>query len=161
MIIVAAAVFHASSLNVTELQQAEATLRPLLGNGAATIFAVALVLAGFSSSLTASMAGGSIYAGIFSGPFDPDHSHSRVGVAITLVGAIVAILFLRDPFRGIIWSQIVLSVQLPWTIFVLVYLTSFRQVMGRFANDHPEKGLLWVIALVVAVLNVMLLFDSL
>lgn len=159
MILVAASVFYANSIPVTELPQAEATLRPLLGDAAATVFALALIFAGFSSSITAAMAGGSIFAGVFSEPFDLSDSHSRAGVAITLIGALVVIFFLRDPFQGIIWSQIALSIQLPWTIIGLIALTSSSKVMGRFANPPSHRVLLWATAAVVSVLNVMLLLQ--
>jgi len=161
MILVAASVFHANNVVVTELPQAEATLRPLLGNAAATVFAVALLLAGFASSITAAMAGGSIFAGIFMEPFDLKDSHSRAGVVITLTGALLAVFLLSDPFRGIIWSQIILSIQLPWTILGLITLTSSRTVMGKFANTLSEKLMLWATAIFVTILNVMLLVQFL
>ena len=159
MILVAAAVFSGSGTVVTELPQAEATLKPLLGNAAAAVFAVALLLSGFSSSITAAMAGGSIFAGIFREPFDPSDSHSRTGVAITILGGLLVIFFLQNPFQGILWSQIILSIQLPWTIAALIGLTSSSRVMGRFANPVSHKVLLWITALVVSFLNVMLLIE--
>jgi len=158
MILMAASVFFGTS-TVTELPQAQATLRPLLGNAAASIFAVALLLSGFSSSVTAAMAGGSIFAGIFREPFDPSDSHSRTGVIITILGALFLIAFLKNPFQGILWSQIILSIQLPWTILALIVLTSSSRVMGGFANPVSHKILLWTTALVVSLLNVMLLID--
>ena len=158
MILMAASVFFGTS-TVTELPQAQATLRPLLGNAAASIFAVALLLSGFSSSVTAAMAGGSIFAGIFREPFDPSDSHSRTGVMITILGALFLIAFLKNPFQGILWSQIILSIQLPWTILALIVLTSSSRVMGGFANPVSHKILLWTTALVVSLLNVMLLID--
>lgn len=159
MILVAAAVFFGGSTMVTELPQAQATLKPFLGNGAAAVFAVALVLSGFSSSITAAMAGGSIFAGIFREPFDPSDSHSRAGVAITILGALLIIFFLQSPFQGILWSQVVLSVQLPWTIAALIVLTSSSRVMGKFASPLSHKIPLWMTALVVSFLNVMLLVE--
>ncbi len=157
MIIVAASVFYSNGIVVTELPQAQATLRPLLGDLAATVFALALVFAGLSSSVTAAMAGGSIYAGIFMEPYDPADSHSRTGILITFVGALLILFFVRDAFSGIIWSQIVLSIQLPFTIFSLIYLTSSQKVMGKFANSLRDKLLLWAAAAIVSLLNVILL----
>jgi len=159
MILVAAAVFYRHGAVVTELPQAQATLAPLLGQAAATVFAIGLVLAGFSSSVTASMAGASIFAGIFSEPYDPADNHSRIGIAITLGGALLAIAFVTDPFRGLLWSQMALSVQLPLTIVAQIVLTSSKRVMGRHANPPFTKGVLWLVAMVVAVLNVLLLRD--
>jgi manganese transport protein len=105
------------------------------------------------------MAGGSIFAGIFREPFDPSDSHSRTGVAITILGGLLVIFFLQNPFQGIIWSQIILSIQLPWTIVALIVLTSSSRVMGKFANPSSHKILLWITALIVSFLNVMLLIE--
>ena len=156
MIIVAASVFHANGITVGELPQAQTTLKPLLGDAAASVFALALILAGFSSSITAAMAGGSIFAGSFQEPFDPADSHSRMGVVITLLGALVIIFFVQNPFKAMIWSQIILSIQLPFTIFALIYLTSSSKVMGKFSNPVSHKIFLWLTALIVTFLNVML-----
>lgn len=157
MILVAASVFYSNGIAVTELSQAQETLRPLLGKAAAVVFAVALLFAGFSSSVTAAMAGGSIFAGIFREPFDLSDSHSRTGVIITLAGALGIIFFLGDPFQGIIWSQILLSLQLPWTVFILIFLTSSPRVMGKFANSIRDKIVLWGVAGIVSFLNLMLI----
>jgi manganese transport protein len=161
MIIVAASVFHSRGITVTQLSQAEATLRPLAGNASAMIFALALIFAGFSSSITAAMAGGSIYAGIFQEPFDISDNHSRMGIMITIIGALLIIFFIRDPFQGLIWSQIALSIQLPWTIFALIFLTSSSKVMGKFSNSKSNKLSLWSIAAAVTFLNIMLLIQIL
>ncbi|MBI5847745.1 MAG: Nramp family divalent metal transporter [Nitrospirae bacterium] len=161
IILVAAAVFHANDTVVTDLPQAQATLKPLLGNASGVVFALALLLAGFSSSITAAMAGGSIFAGMFREPFDMADSHSRIGIIITFAGALLIVFFLKDPFQGIIWSQIALSLQLPWTIFSLIALTSSRSVMGKFSNSSRDKIVLWVSAVIVSVLNIMLLIKVL
>jgi manganese transport protein len=161
MILVAASVFHANGVLVTELSQAQETLKPLMGNAAAIVFALALLLAGFSSSITCGMAGGSIFAGISGEPFDISDNHSRTGVLITITGGLLVIFFLNDPFQGIIWSQIFLSIQLPLTVFGLIWLTSSEKVMGKFANSLTNKIVLWSIAIIVSFLNLMLLVQIL
>ena len=157
IILVAASVFHSQGIVVTELSQAQATLRPLAGEAAAIIFAIALIFAGFSSSVTAAMAGGSIFAGSFQEPFDIADNHSRTGIIITILGGLLLVFFIGDPFQGLIWSQIALSIQLPWTIFALIFLTSSSAVMGKFANYKSHKMLLWIVAAAVSFLNIMLL----
>ena len=157
MVLVAASVFYGGRAVVTELSQAGASLRPLMGGAAAVVFAVALAFSGFSSSITAAMAGGSIFAGIFGEPLDFSDSHSRVGVIVTVAGALIVMLFLKSPFEAILWSQVVLSVQLPWTIVALISLTSSSKVMGKFANPLGHKIMLWTIAIIVSFLNVALL----
>jgi manganese transport protein len=159
MILVAAAVFFSKGIAVTDLSQAQETLRPLIGSNAAIVFALALLFAGISSSVTAAMAGGSIFAGIFGEPFDLKDSHSRLGVLITLLGGLGVLFFLGDPFTGLIWSQILLSVQLPLTIFGLIALTSSAGVMGKYANTRNEKVSLWTVAAVVSALNLLLLLQ--
>jgi manganese transport protein len=161
MILLAASAFHAQSLPVTELAQAQATLKPLVGGGAAVLFALALLFSGFSSSVTAGMAGGSIFAGIYGRPFHLGETHSRTGVLITFLGALAIIFFLADPFQGIIWSQIILSIQLPFTILPLIYLTSSPKVMGDFSISRAEKLLLWSTSAIVIFLNGMLLIQFL
>lgn len=157
MILVAAATFFAAGQGVGELEQAQAMLGPLLGPAAAIVFAVALLLAGLASSLTAAMAGGTISAGLFGEPYDLDDWHSKAGAGLTLLGAFVAILLVSDPFSGLIYSQMALSVQLPLTIFLLLYLTSAKSVMGPWRNSRLDFVILLVIGLTVTGLNAALL----
>lgn len=159
MILVAAAVFFSNQVSVDELEQAEIMLRPLLGNAAAVVFAIALLFAGISSTVTAGMAGGSIFAGIFREPYDIKDRHSWMGVAITYGLAVVAIFFIESPFQGLVYSQMFLSIQLPWTIFLQIYLTSSAKVMGKYANTGWQQIVLWGIGLIVSGLNMMLLWD--
>ena len=77
-----------------------------------------------------------------------------------MTGAAV-IFLIEDTFKGLIYSQVLLSIQLPWTIFLQVYLTSSKKVMGKHANTPFGSPLLWSIAAIVTVLNVMLLLDFL
>jgi manganese transport protein len=159
MILLAAATFHDAAVHVTELAQAHAMLDPLLGSGAATVFGAALLLAGVASSLTAGMAGGSIMAGMFEEPYDIRDWHSRLGAGVTLFGAALAVFFVGDPFRILILSQMCLSIQLPWTIFLQLRLTSSRKVMGEHVNTRAHSAILWGIGMVISALNVMLLLS--
>jgi manganese transport protein len=160
MILIAAATFFGVA-RVTSLTQAQAMLKPLLGSGAAMIFALALFFAGVSSSITAGMAGGSIYAGFFGEPFDIKDNHSRMGVFITLVGATLIIFLITDPYQALVISQMMLSIQLPFTIFPLIVLTSNEKVMGKFKNTFTEKAGLWLVGIVVTLLNLILFADIL
>jgi manganese transport protein len=161
MIIMAAAVFYKNGITVTELPQVTTTLQPIFGAASATVFALGLLFAGLSSSVTAAMAGGSIFAGIYVEPFDINDPHSRIGLSITLLGALLAIMLLADPFKGILWSQIALSLQLPLTIIPLILLTSSGKVMGSYANKRFGTVVLWLTGLLVIGLNIALLVDLL
>jgi manganese transport protein len=156
IILLAATTFHTNSVAVNELQQAQSLLTPLLGNHAAVVFAVALLFAGGASTVTSAMAGGSIFAGIFNEPYDIKDSHSRLGVLISIIGAFLLLLLVNDAFKALIVSQMALSIQLPLTIGLQVYLTSSPKVMGKFANPLPTKIMLWAVAAVVSGLNVLL-----
>jgi len=158
IILLAAASFFTNHIPVNELQQAERILNPLLGNNAAVVFGVALLFAGIASTITSGMAGGSIFAGLFGEPYDIHDSHSRLGVMISLVIALFLIFFIRNPYQGLIISQMVLSIQLPFTIFLQIYLTSSKKVMGKYVNTLTTKIMLIGVGAVVALLNVKLLF---
>lgn len=164
MILLAAATFFQAGIPVTSLEQAQDMLRPILGgNGplAASIFAFALLCAGLTASVTAGMAGSSIYSGVFNKHYDIHTTTSKVGVAITLGVAFLAIMFVNNSFNALIFSQVLLSIQLPFTIVLQVYLTSSRKVMGAHANTPRGKFLLWTIAVIVIVLNLILLKNTL
>lgn len=160
MIIVAASTFYTHNINVTDLNQAYQMLTPILGNAAAVVFALALLFSGVSSSVTAGMAGGSIFTGSLKEPYDINDSHTKLGVGITLILALIIVFFIKDPFKGLVYSQMILSIQLPITIFTQIYLTSSKKVMGKYANKKFSKVVLWSIGIIVTILNV-LLFISL
>jgi len=159
MIIVAAAVFYKNGIVVNELPQVTLTLEPIFGKASAVVFALGLLFAGLASSVTAAMAGGSVFAGIFIEPFDINDPHSRIGLGITLLGALATIMLLSDPFAGILWSQVALSMQLPLTIIPLILLTSSKKVMGEYANKPYGAIVLWIVGLIVIGLNIALLVD--
>ncbi|MDR0961244.1 MAG: Nramp family divalent metal transporter [Mediterranea sp.] len=161
MILLAAATFFQEDIHVEELQQAKSLLEPLLGGSAAVVFALALLLAGISSTITSGMAAGSIFAGFFGEAYHIKDSHSQVGVALSLGVALLLIFFIGDPFKGLLISQMVLSIQLPFTVFLQVGLTSSKRVMGKYANSKWNSTVLYAIATIVTVLNVMLLVSAL
>ena len=161
MILLAASAFFSQGVQVEELQQAQALLRPLLGGNAGVVFALALLMAGVSSTITSGMAAGSIFAGIFGESYHIRDSHSQVGVLLSLGVALVLICFIADPFQGLLVSQMVLSIQLPFTVFLQVSLTSSRRVMGKYANSRLSACILYIIAGVVTVLNLLLLVEAL
>jgi manganese transport protein len=156
MIILAASTFHLQGVKVAELQQAQSMLGPLLGSHAGVVFAIALLFAGIASSITSGMAGGSIFAGLFGEPFDVKDNHSRIGIGISLVLALILIFIIDNPFKALIISQMILSIQLPLTIFLQIYLTSSKEVMGKYANTKFTTILMLVIGSIVTFLNILL-----
>jgi len=156
MILLAAATFFQTKTPVTELQQAKHLLTPLLGNNAGVVFAVALLFSGIASTITSGMAAGTIFAGMYKEPYDIKDNHSRLGVAISLVFALLIIFLISNPFHGLIISQMVLSIQLPFTIFLQVHLTSSEKVMGKYKNSKSSKIILYSLGVIVTILNVAL-----
>lgn len=161
MILLAAATFYKAGTTVTELPQAKNLLSPLLGIHAGVVFAVALLFSGIASTITSGMAAGSIFSGIFSEPYDIKDNHSRLGITISFVVALLIIFFISNPFNGLIYSQMLLSIQLPITIFVQIWLTSSEKVMGKYKNTKFDKVLLYLIGAIVAALNIALFISLL
>lgn len=160
MILLAATTFYKNNIQVEELQQAQSLLEPLLGSNAVTVFALALLMAGISSTVTSGMAAGSIFAGIFGESYHIRDIHSQVGVVLSLGIALLLIMFIGDPFKGLLISQMVLSIQLPFTVFLQVGLTSSTKVMGKYANSRWSSFVLYTIATTVTILNIMLLVSE-
>jgi manganese transport protein len=161
MILLAASTFFSSGTHVEELSQAQSLLTPLLGNNAANIFAIALLLAGLSSTITSGMAAGSIFAGLFGESYNASDTHSIVGICLSLGLSLLIICFIGNPFKGLLISQMVLSFQLPFTVFLQVSLTSSKRVMGKYANSKLNSAFLFALAGIVTVLNVWLVIDNL
>ena len=161
MILLAASTFFQKGTPVEELQQAQSLLTPLLGEAAGIVFALALLMAGISSTVTSGMAAGSIFSGIFGESYNIKDIHSKVGVVLSLGIALLVIFFIDNPFYGLIISQMILSIQLPFTVFLQVGLTSSSKVMGKYANSTWTKWLLYGIAAIVSALNIMLLISEL
>ena len=161
MILLAASTFFQKGTHVEELQQAQSLLTPLLGEAAGIVFALALLMAGISSTVTSGMAAGSIFSGIFGESYNIKDIHSKVGVILSLGIALMVIFFIDNPFHGLIISQMILSIQLPFTVFLQVGLTSSPKVMGKYANSTWTKWLLYGIAAIVSALNIMLLISEL
>jgi len=157
MIILAASTFFREHQVVGELSQAQQMLVPLVGNNAGVIFAVALLFAGISSTVTSGIAGASIFTGMFNEAYNIKDLHSRLGVLLSFLPALLIVFLLKNPFQGLIISQMLLSVQLPITVFTQVYLTSSKRVMGKFVNSRRVTITLLTLGGLVTVMNLILL----
>ncbi|HUI92087.1 MAG TPA: Nramp family divalent metal transporter [Chitinivibrionales bacterium] len=157
MIILAAATFFKTGIAVDSLDHAEEVLRPIAGRVSSFIFAFALLFSGIASSVTAGMAGGTIFAGLFGKSYDVRTRHTTSGIAVTIIAALFVLFFVRNSFEALLISQMLLSIQLPITVCLQIYLTSSKKVMGKYANRPFELIALLLIAGIAIVLNVMLL----
>ncbi|NCW27706.1 MAG: divalent metal cation transporter [Verrucomicrobia bacterium] len=160
ILIVAASVFFRNGVSVNELQQAHATLHPLVGGAAATLFAVALLASGQSSTLTGTLAGQIVMEGFLHLRMSPWISRSLTRV-LALIPAVIAILWKGDKgtYDLLILSQVVLSLQLPFAVIPLIAFTGSKKIMGDLAIGPNIKGLAWVVAALLVSLNSWLLWE--
>ena len=164
ILVVAAATFHKSGhSDVAEIGQAFELLSPLLGLGiASTLFAVALLASGLNSTVTATLAGQIVVEGFLDLRL-PSWARRLLtrGIAIIPVIVVTAIYGERGTADLLVFSQVVLSMQLPFAVIPLVRFVSDRRKMGRFAIPAYVAAIAWIVAGVIVVLNVKLLFDTL
>jgi manganese transport protein len=159
ILIVAAATFHKSGhTEVAEIQDAYKLLTPLLGAGASAMFALALLASGQNSTLTGTLAGQIVMEGFLNIRLRPWVRRLITrGIAI-IPAATVAVLYGESgTAKLLVLSQVVLSMQLSFAVFPLVAFTSDKVKMGEFANPVWLKALAYLVAVVIAGLNVWLL----
>ena len=156
MIIVAAAVFSRHHIVVTSIEQASATLKPLAG----FLFALALVFAGVGSSVTSSIAEVNVITGFLGKTEDPRTLLYRTSVFVTAIPSFMVILLSMDTFRILIFSQVVLSVQLPFTLIPLLILCRDHNLMGRLGSSPAEFTAAVIISGIVIILNIYLLHST-
>jgi manganese transport protein len=156
MIVVAAAAFAGRGMTSMSIEAAHATLGPLLGPASATIFAVALLCSGLSSSTVGTMAGQMILEGFMEVRFS-----IFLRRLLTLLPAVIVIAIGLDPLRILLLSQAALSFTLPFALIPLLILTRRTSVMQRFANGSVIQALGWVSTTVILSLNGVLLWQSL
>jgi manganese transport protein len=163
ILIVAAATFHrAGRTDVAEIGQAYQLLTPLLGvAGASAVFAFALLASGQNSTLTGTLAGQIVMEGFLNLRLRPWLRRLITrGIAI-VPAALTAIFFgANGTARLLIFSQVILSLQLPFAVFPLVHFTSDRAKMGEFVNAAWLRILAYSTAVVIAVLNGWLLVQA-
>ncbi|MFH1139354.1 MAG: Nramp family divalent metal transporter [Pseudomonadota bacterium] len=159
MIIVAAVVFSNLNAPVDSIEQASATLKPLAGPLAGLLFAVALVFAGVGSSVTSSMAEANVITGFLGRPEDPKTLLYRMSVLFTALPSFIILIFSLDTYRILIFSQVVLSIQLPFTLTPLLILCRDKKLMGAFGSGPLEFAAAVTISAVVIGLNLYLLYS--
>ena len=162
ILIVAAATFHTTgNQEVAEIQDAYKLLTPLLGAGASTVFALALLASGQNSTLTGTLAGQIVMEGFLNIRLRP-WLRRLITRMIAIVPAVITAVYFGESgtARLLVFSQVILSFQLSFAVFPLVRFTSDRVKMGEFANPFWLKTLAYIIAFVIASLNFWLLFQT-
>jgi manganese transport protein len=164
ILIAAGAIFHARGLTeITDLGNAYALLNPVLGSSiAATIFAIGLLAAGQSSTITGTLAGQLVMEGFLQIRLSP-----LVRRLITRLAALGPVLVYftvageSDTTRLLVLSQVVLSLQLPFALVPLLRFVGSRRLMGEFLISRSAKIASWGLALLILALNAALIFEML
>ncbi len=163
ILIVAAATFHFSGYHgVAEIQDAHQLLSPLLGVGTASaIFAFALLASGQSSTLTATLAGQIVMEGFLQLRLPPWLRRLATRL-LAIIPALIAIVFFGEHSTSqlLIFSQVILSLQLSFAVIPLVIFTSDRNLMGEFVNPRWLKVFAGAVATIIVSLNIWLLLQT-
>ncbi|SLM61907.1 Manganese transport protein MntH [Dickeya aquatica] len=157
MMATAAAAFHFSgNTSVAELDQAYLTLKPLLGQAAATIFGLSLVVAGLSSTVVGTLAGQVVMQG-----FVRFHIPLWLRRVVTMLPSFIVILSGMDPTRVLVLSQVLLSFGIALALIPLLAFTGNRELMGNLVNSRLVQNSGKVIVCLVVALNLYLVVDTL
>ncbi len=163
ILIVASAVFHTSGhQDVVEIQDAYKLLSPLLGVSAASaIFGLALLASGQSSTLTATLAGQIVMEGFLEIRLPPWLRRLATRL-LAIVPALIMIIWFGEHSTSnlLIFSQVILSLQLSFAVIPLVMFTSNRRIMGEYVNPNWLQAIAWTVAIVIACLNIWLLIQT-
>lgn len=153
MVVVSAAIFNKNGLIVDTMEQAHASLQPLLGSLSSSAFGIALLASGLSSSAVGTMAGQTIMKGFVNLSIPVNFRR-----LITMLPALVIIALGINPMKSLILSQVALSFILPFPIVQMLVITNRKDLMGALANTHFVKLLGIIIASIIIMLNVVLLY---
>jgi len=155
MLVVAGTVFfqHVANPANLDLQTAYVSLMPALGSFAALAFGIGLLASGLSSSTTGTLAGQVVLQG-----FLKKRIESWVWRVITMIPALLVIALNISSIQVLVISQVALSLQLPFTMAAVVFLSRKPALMGSFVNNRWTSGVNFLIAIVVTLLNLLLLY---
>lgn len=163
ILVLAASVFFTSGhTQVAQIQDAHKLLQPLLGSRMAPVlFAVALIAAGQSSTLTGTLAGQIVMEGYLQLRINP-WLRRLITRLIAIIPAVLVILIYGEEKVDalLVFSQVVLSLQLGFAVIPLIHFVSDKDTMGEFAIKTHTKILAWLVALVLVFLNVKLVAEE-
>lgn len=163
ILILAAAVFHKNGMfEVAEIQDAHALLEPLLGSSIApAFFAIALIAAGQSSTLTGTLAGQIVMEGHLNLRIQP-WVRRLITRMLAIIPALFTVIYFGESGTGklLVLSQVVLSLQLGFAIIPLIHFVSSKKLMGDFSIKWPLRIGAWLITIIIVGLNAKLVFDE-
>jgi manganese transport protein len=163
ILVLAAAAFHTNGYNdVADISNAHQLLSGIFGNLAPALFAIALIAAGQSSTITGTLAGQIVMEGFLNLRISP-WARRIITRLVAVVPAVFTILYFGEGELGelLILSQVILSLQLGFAIIPLIHFTSSKKLMGKFSNKLAIRILAWFAALIIVGLNIKLVGQEL
>lgn len=161
LIVAAAAFFHQGHQDVMEIQDAHALLKDIFGNAAPTLFAIALIAAGQSSTVTGTLAGQIVMEGYLQLRIRP-WLRRIITRLIAVLPAVFSILYFGEDSLGklLILSQVVLSIQLGFAVIPLIHFVSNKKRMGEFVIKPWMQLLSWLTAGIILSLNIKMVVEQ-
>lgn len=161
LVLAATVFFKTGNSHVAEIKEAHRLLPGFLGNLAPKIFAIALIAAGQSSTITGTLAGQIIMEGYLSLRVNP-WVRRLITRLLAIIPALIVIIIYgeKDVDALLIFSQVILSIQLGFAIIPLIHFVSDRKKMGTFTINTITKITAWVIAFVLVFLNVKMIINE-
>ncbi|MBR8313248.1 Nramp family divalent metal transporter [Burkholderia dolosa] len=159
ILIVAGAAFHATGkTDVADIEQAYRLIVPIAGGAAALLFGIALLASGQSSTLTGTIAGQVIMDGFLHTKI-PCYQRRLITRGLALAPALIGVLWLGDNSVGqlLVWSQVLLSLQLPFAMWPLIRSVSDRRTMGEHTIGRAMQAVAWVLFVVITGTNLLLI----
>lgn len=161
ILVLAAATFHAGGIKVEELEDAHRLLAPVLGGVASTLFAIALLCAGQSSTITATLAGQIVMEGFLQVKVAPWIRRMLTrGLAIIPALLMVSTTGEHQTNQLLVGTQVILALQLPFAVFPLIAFTANKHLMGGFVSPRWLTAVACVVALLITGLNVQYLITT-
>jgi manganese transport protein len=159
ILIMSAAAFYQRGIEVATIDEAYRTLSPLFGSLASIVFAVALLSAGISSSITGTLSGQSIMETLTDFKLGAT-ARRLITRVVNIIPILFAIHFQIEPLQILVISQVVLSLLIPLPLLPLIYYTHKKDVMGEFANRKSTTYAAAALALVIIAFNIYLLYQT-
>ena len=157
ILVMSAATFHQNNIIIESINEAYKTLTPLLGNVSSTAFGIALLASGLASSIVATLSGQVIFEGFTKYKLKLWKRRLMIRT-ITIIPAIIAIFYGINTLDILVTSQVILSLQLPFTVIPLIYFTSKEKIMGKeYVNKTHTKILAIIAVSVIVIMNILLL----
>jgi manganese transport protein len=162
LILAASAFYNNGYFLVADIQDAHKLLTGIFGNLAPSLFAIALIAAGQSSTITGTLAGQIVMEGYLNLRISP-WLRRIVTRVIAIAPAIFTIVYFGENKVGelLILSQVILSIQLGFAVIPLIHFNSSKKVMGSFVINKYVKVLAWVAAIIIVSLNIKLIGEEL